>query len=93
MKRFNTRHIQVKTNEAALQVLDQLRSGISFDELARTTSQCPSAPHGGMLRGIGLGHLEPELDEVLKTGGVGKLYGPIATKFGFHVIEVVSRTE
>ncbi|MCK4960009.1 MAG: peptidylprolyl isomerase, partial [Planctomycetes bacterium] len=34
-----------------------------------------------------------EFDEVVFSGDVGKVLGPVKTDFGFHLIEVTSRTE
>jgi peptidyl-prolyl cis-trans isomerase C len=34
-----------------------------------------------------------EFDQVVFTGEVGKVLGPVQTQFGFHLIEVTKRTE
>jgi peptidyl-prolyl cis-trans isomerase C len=34
-----------------------------------------------------------EFDEVVFTGEVGKVLGPVQTQFGYHLILVTSRTE
>jgi peptidyl-prolyl cis-trans isomerase C len=34
-----------------------------------------------------------EFDEVVFTGEVGKVLGPVKTQFGYHLIEITSRTE
>ncbi len=34
-----------------------------------------------------------EFDQVVFNEEVGKVHGPVKTQFGFHLIEVTSRTE
>ncbi len=34
----------------------------------------------------------PEFDEAVFTGEVGKVLGPIRTQFGYHLVEVTSRS-
>jgi peptidyl-prolyl cis-trans isomerase C len=34
-----------------------------------------------------------EFDDVVFSGDLGKIHGPIETKFGFHLVEITSRTE
>jgi len=33
-----------------------------------------------------------EFDAVVFTGEIGKVLGPVQTQFGYHLIEVTSRT-
>jgi peptidyl-prolyl cis-trans isomerase C len=35
----------------------------------------------------------PEFDTAVFTGDVNKVLGPIQTQFGFHLLEVTSRTD
>ena len=93
MMRIQARHIQLDSPDAAQQVIDQWQAGRSFDALARTYSQCPTGRQGGNLGEFGPGHMPPELDEVFLRGQLGTLYGPIATSHGFHLVEVISRSE
>jgi peptidyl-prolyl cis-trans isomerase C len=34
-----------------------------------------------------------EFDEVVFSAEIGKVHGPIQTQFGYHLIEITSRTE
>jgi peptidyl-prolyl cis-trans isomerase C len=34
-----------------------------------------------------------EFDDVVFSGEVGKVLGPVKTQFGYHLIEVTNRTE
>ena len=42
--------------------------------------------------GFGPGHLPENLDEVFITAEPGGIYGPIQTEYGYHVVEVISKT-
>ena len=35
----------------------------------------------------------PEFDKVVFNEEVGETHGPVQTQFGYHLIEIVSRTE
>lgn len=35
----------------------------------------------------------PEFDAVVFSAEVGKPHGPVKTQFGFHLIEITSRTD
>ena len=41
---------------------------------------------------LGLG-LVKEFDDVVFSAEIGKVQGPVQTQFGFHLIEITSRTE
>jgi peptidyl-prolyl cis-trans isomerase C len=34
-----------------------------------------------------------EFDEVVFTGEIGKVLGPVKTQFGYHLIEITSRKD
>ena len=44
-------------------------------------------------RDFGRGQMVREFDEVVFSGEVGKVLGPVQTQFGYHLIEVTRRTE
>jgi len=63
-----------------------------FDERARELSNCPSGAHGGNLGQFARGEMAPEFDRALfGKPDVGVLPQLVATRFGFHVVEVVRR--
>jgi peptidyl-prolyl cis-trans isomerase C len=35
----------------------------------------------------------PEFDRVVFNEAVGEVHGPIATQFGYHLIEITSRSQ
>jgi peptidyl-prolyl cis-trans isomerase C len=85
-------HILVATEEACLALKDQIEAGADFAECARQYSSCPSGRQGGALGVFGPGQMVKEYDQVVFSGEVGKVLGPVKTQFGYHLILVTSRT-
>jgi peptidyl-prolyl cis-trans isomerase C len=86
------RHILVSTEAAALDLKNQIEAGADFAELARAFSSCPSSRRGGDLGEFGPGQMVREFDEVVFSTPIGETQGPVKTQFGYHLIEVTSRT-
>ena len=87
---INTRHILVKTNEEAKQILAKLQKGEDFAELAKKYSIDPQAAQsGGELGYHPKGTLMPEYEEAAsKLTKVGQISGIVRTKYGFHIIKL-----
>jgi peptidyl-prolyl cis-trans isomerase C len=71
----------------------QIEDGADFATVARDHSQCPSGKQGGDLGEFGPGQMVKEFDDVVFSGEVGKVHGPVQTQFGYHLVEITSRTE
>jgi peptidyl-prolyl cis-trans isomerase C len=68
------------------------RDPASFAHLAREYSNCPSAAQGGALGQLGRGDAVPEFEKaVLDSTLLGVLPDLVATRFGFHVVQVARR--
>jgi len=93
MARARARHILVEDEQACLQLKQQIESGADFAALAREHSQCPSGQTGGELGEFSPGQMVKEFDDVVFQKEVGKVHGPIRTQFGYHLVEITSRTE
>ena len=93
MAKASARHILVETEEACQTVKDKIEAGADFAEMAREHSQCPSGQKGGELGEFGPGQMVAEFDQVVFNEEVGKVHGPIRTEFGYHLVEVTSRTD
>jgi len=93
MAKATARHILVDSEEQAQELIRQIENGADFERLAAEHSSCPSGQSGGDLGEFGPGQMVPEFDRVVFNEAVGAVHGPIATQFGYHVIEILSRTD
>lgn len=88
------RHILLKSEDEAKEVIKELEGGADFVELAKTKSTGPSASEGGDLGYFRKGRMVPAFEEAafgLKAGEFTK--EPIKSEFGWHVIKVEDRRE
>lgn len=91
-QKATARHILVDTQESCEELKQQIEAGANFDSLAREHSKCPSGKEGGQLGEFASGQMVPEFDRVVFSAEVGKVQGPVKTQFGYHLLEVISRT-
>ena len=92
MSQATARHILVDNEALCLDLLQQLKDGAIFAELAMENSNCPSGGEGGDLGSFGPGMMVPEFDKVVFSAEIGVPQGPVKTQFGFHIVEVTSRS-
>ena len=93
MATAHARHILVSTEDQANDLKTQIADGANFGEMAKQHSSCPSSAQGGDLGEFGPGQMVPEFDAVIWKETVGDVHGPVQTSFGYHLIEIVSRTD
>lgn len=92
-KQASARHILVSSEETCLDIKKQIEAGDDFAYMAQQHSSCPSGTNGGELGTFGPGMMVPEFDKVVFSAPVGVVQGPVKTQFGYHLVEVTSRTE
>jgi len=93
MARASARHILVPSEDACLDLKKQIEGGTDFATVAKEHSTCPSGSAGGDLGEFGPGQMVPEFDKVVFQEDVGTVHGPIKTQFGYHLVEITSRTD
>ncbi|MEM1224247.1 MAG: peptidylprolyl isomerase [Planctomycetota bacterium] len=93
MASATARHILVETEEACLDLKEKIEGGMDFGAVAAEFSSCPSGQQGGSLGTFAPGQMVKEFDEVVFSGALHEVLGPVQTQFGFHLIEVTSRDE
>jgi len=92
MSRAQARHILVAEEATCNQLKTQIEGGADFAEIAKAHSTCPSGQRGGDLGEFGPGQMVPEFDKVVFSGELGKVHGPVQTQFGYHLLEITSRS-
>lgn len=85
------RHILVKTEKKAKEIKDKIAKGSDFGQMAKKFSTCLSGKKGGDLGELRRGQMVKAFDDVVFKKEVLKLHGPIKTRFGFHLIQVIYR--
>lgn len=93
MAKASARHILVNSEEKCLEIKQMIEDGAEFAAMAQTYSSCPSGGQGGDLGTFGPGQMVKEFDTVVFNDEVGKVHGPVKTQFGYHLLEVTSRTD
>jgi len=93
MAKASARHILVPSEADCNTLKNQIEGGDDFAEVAKQHSKCPSGQQGGALGEFSPGQMVKEFDEVVFSGEIGKVLGPVKTQFGYHLIEITDRTD
>lgn len=84
-------HILVKTEAEARDVLDQIKKGGNFEELAKKYSIDAAKTRGGDLGWFGKGSMIPEFEKVAFAMKEGETSGIVRSKFGYHIIKLTGK--
>jgi len=93
MAKASARHILVQTEDQCESLKKEIEAGADFADVAKAHSDCPSGERGGELGEFSPGQMVKEFDEVVFSGELNKVLGPVKTQFGYHLLEVTSRTD
>lgn len=93
MAKATARHILVEDEQQCEDLKDQIANGTDFGDVAKQHSKCPSGASGGDLGEFGPGMMVKEFDEVVFSAPINEVQGPVKTQFGYHLLEVTSRTD
>jgi peptidyl-prolyl cis-trans isomerase C len=91
--RASARHILVAEESQCQELKARIEDGADFAALAAAHSTCPSGKSGGDLGEFGQGQMAAEFDRVVFSGDIGPIYGPVKTKFGYHLIQITARND
>ncbi|MCK5353272.1 peptidylprolyl isomerase [bacterium] len=83
---------EAQLRKKAREVLSQLRTGASFEDLAKRFSDGPTASQGGGIGSFKQGSMAALIEEVAFQLEEGAVSGIIEAEYGFQIIKVVSRT-
>ena len=100
VQQTHARHILIKVNELVSEaeakrkmegLLDRIKNGEKFEELARLFSQDGSAAKGGDLGWLYPGDTVPEFERGMDKLKPGEISQPVLSPFGYHLIMVLER--
>jgi peptidyl-prolyl cis-trans isomerase C len=77
----------------ALQLLEQVRTGADFAELAKAHSSCSSAENGGNIDYFPRGKMVPAFEKAAFALKPGEISDLVETKFGYHIIQVTDHND
>ena len=80
---------EAKTFAEAL--VEQLKSGRPFEDLAKTYSEAAEASEGGQMGWMEKGQLLGSIDEKVFSLNAGELTEPIQSSLGYHIFKVVEK--
>ncbi|MEZ0311092.1 MAG: peptidyl-prolyl cis-trans isomerase [Myxococcota bacterium] len=88
-EQVRARQIIVKTEEDGKRVLQELRAGKAFEEVAMRESISPEAKNGGDLGFFAHGEMPKVIDEACFKLPVNQVSPVIPSEYGFHVFKVL----
>lgn len=83
---YRAKHILVEEEDDIEYLLDKLKLGTPFEDLAKEFSICDSAENGGDLGRFSSGTMLPEFEKALYHMAPGEIFGPVRTKYGLHIV-------
>lgn len=99
----HARHVLLRpsqqlTAEVAARRLQEFKRAIeskqvTFEQVARENSEDGSAPSGGDLGWAGPGNFVPEFEEAMNALPLNGISGPVVSRFGMHMIQVLERRQ
>jgi len=91
---YHARHILLTTQDAAQKVIDQLKKGAKFEELAKKESIDSSKEQGGDLGWFSPSNMVKPFADAVATLKKGEYTpSPVQTQYGWHVIELIDTRE
>ncbi len=91
VKEVRAAHILVAKEDKAKELLQMIKNGASFSDLAAKNSMCPSGRKGGDLGWFKKGMMVKEFEDAAFNHAKGEIVGPVKTQFGWHLIQVVDQ--
>ncbi len=80
-------HLLVQTEKEANAVLERLKKGEKFANVAREVSRCPSGKRGGDLGTFSRGRMVKEFEKAAFALQKGQTSSTVKTQFGYHIIK------
>jgi foldase protein PrsA len=93
-ERIEARQILTATEEEANAILEELKTGADFEQLAQEKSlDQVTSVRGGYIGVIERGMMVEEFETAAFGANKGDLVGPVKTDYGYHVIEILEKLD
>ena len=86
-------HILVAEEDLAKEILEKLKGGAKFEDMAAQYGTDGTKDVGGSLGTFGRGQMVPEFEEPAFALKPGELSDIVKTEFGFHIIKVTDKKQ
>ena len=81
-------------NKKAQDILSQAQKGTDFAQLAKENSgHAESAQRGGDMGWLAENQLIPEIRTTIAASATGKIFGPIKTSQGLHIVKLIDKKD
>jgi peptidyl-prolyl cis-trans isomerase C len=91
---YHARHILVATQAAGQQIIDELKKGAKFEDLAKKDSIDSSKEQGGDLGWFSPGNMVKPFADAVATLKKGETTAaPVQSQYGWHVIQLIDTRE
>ncbi|MFN8915846.1 MAG: peptidylprolyl isomerase [Betaproteobacteria bacterium] len=88
-REYRARHILLEKEDEAKQVIEQLKRGAKFEDLAKRSKDTGSAANGGDLDWAGAdAYVKPFSDAMVKLQKGQVVDAPVQSQFGWHIIRL-----
>ncbi|HUV37919.1 MAG TPA: peptidylprolyl isomerase [Patescibacteria group bacterium] len=85
--------VRAEKKAGAQELLEKVRGGANFAQLAVEHSDCPSKSRGGDLDFFSRGMMVKEFEDVAFALDVGEVSDLVETQFGYHIIKATDRKQ
>jgi len=91
---LNARHILVADEDTAKEVIEKIKGGAKFEDVAKEFStDTGSAQKGGELGWFSVGSMVPEFSDAAYALPLNTISEPVKSAFGYHIIEVTDKRD
>jgi len=81
-----------KVRESMMGIYNELKNGQSFEDLAKSFSEGPTASEGGKIGMFSVNTLSPVISNAIRPLDPGQYTGILQLDFGFEIIKVLGKT-